>query len=212
MKQWILCFITFLAVSLGVAAQNGKMYLLEQFEPGTVYYRDGRQFKVRLNFNLSTGQFLFINDTDQKEYEFAHKDMVNLVKIGERTFLHDKNKIQEVLQMEPAILVEYKGVLKKKKDDHFGTAAVESYNGLITSGIHYQFAYNEEADLSHINLHYHIVHQRKKMEFSSLTQFLKIFDEHKEQLKQVIKENNIQIGFPYQVVALYNYALTLSGE
>ncbi|MDH6533670.1 hypothetical protein M2101_000311 [Parabacteroides sp. PM5-20] len=200
------------------AAQSGKgQFLLEEFQDGTVYYRDGRRFVVPLNYNVLLKRFFFLDKGDNNQMkEFAEKELVTFITIGSRRFLYDKKEIKEVLQLDPPVLVEYRGVTKDKgKKAGYGgtssTAAIDNYSGFFADGTYH--ALEDEAvaiDVSRILKKYMVLSKGKQKFFVNASDFLKIYPQHKEVLKEYIKANKIQFSVTEDVVNLYNYALSLN--
>lgn len=205
-------FILLLACHIGVvfSQENKSQFLLPDFQEGTVYYKDGRRFNMPLNYNVAAKKFFFSNKTG--EYlKFAEPDMVSLVKIGERTFIHDKKRIQEVLQTTPPILVEYRGVLKNQSTPGSAVGAVKNMSGVMAGGRYHQLDPQKEvATFSRLIKKYQIVYNRKKVTFTNAGSFLKIYPPPlREKLKNYIKENNIDFNSSENVVQLCNYASSL---
>lgn len=209
---FILLFVALNSLVI-IVAQNGEgQFLFNDFREGAVYYRDGRKYEVPLNYNVLTKQFVFL-DEQKNMKAFAEPDMVTLIKIGDRTFLHDKKIIREVLQMEPPILVQYTGVIKDRGDNiGYGTtqtAAVDKYAGVYSNGLYHKFESNDVVSLSRITKRYQIVHNRKKKTFVSQSDFLKIYPQHKETLKQFIINNQLEFSDVGHVVEICNFAAAL---
>ena len=202
-----------IGISILAAQTDINQYnLFEEFEEGLVYYKDGRQFTVPLNYNIVNQQFLFIDKNDNNTIKaFAEPDLVTLVKVGERLFLHDKKEIKEVVQMEPPITVQYKPKIREKgKRAGYGgyseTSAIENISGIQSGGIYYKFEGENNIILSRVEKIYHIVHDRKKQKFINEKTFLKIYSKQKESLKQYIDKNKINFNSIDQVIQLCNYA------
>lgn len=199
-------------------AQNNETenyYLLEDFEEGLVYYKNGQQFTATLNYDMLGQEFLFINQAeDNKIMAFAEPDMVTLVKIGERMFLHDKRLVREVLQTEPSVLVAYKAKVKSRgKNAGYGgyseTSAIDNIHGIQSGGIYHKLNTNRNFIFSKVEHTYHIVYNKKKHTFFNEKSFLKIFSKHKDSLKEYINENKINFSSTEQVVVLCNHAFSL---
>ena len=110
----ILLFCLICIMPSGIVAQiDSTQFLLQHFENGHVYYKDGRVFNVPLNYSLLIKKFLFRDKYDKNNIkEFSEPDMVATIKIGERIFLPTKDGATEVLQKDPPIFVQYRGSLK----------------------------------------------------------------------------------------------------
>lgn len=190
--------------------EDRSSYLFPEFVDSYIYYKDGRVFQVRSNYDLLKNMFKFI-DKDNEIKEFADPDMIVSIKVGERTFvLVDHNEAAEVVQTDPRILVQYFGQKRIKKDLTFGgkteTASVDSYSNMI-----YGTGENEKNTvLTKIDYQFYIEKNKRLKRFSTEKQFLKIFPKHKEQLKQYIDGNKIDFETLGEVKKLCNYALSLN--
>lgn len=213
MKRILCLLLICIMGTVSMTAQENKSeFLFDEFQDATVFYRDGRQFMVNLNYNLIGNCFLFKDvEDDNNLKEFAYINQIAMVKTGDRTFLISRNgKSQELLQMEPQVLVEYKGKVKDpgKRAAYGGrseTSAITSISS-IQSGGQYHKLEGDRRIVYGLNKTYQITHNKKEKLFSTQKQFLKIFPEQKETLEQFIKENNIDFQNPEQVVTLVNYA------
>lgn len=101
-----------------------------------VLYKDGRRFAVPLNFNLATGQYVFIDPKDKLEKEFSQPDLIALLQINNRKFLATEGKATEIIQMEPLFYVVYTGKMKKApQETTYGgiseTASINSYTEFL---------------------------------------------------------------------------------
>ena len=195
--------------------KTNPYFLFEKFEEGLVYYKDGRQFNVPLNYDIVNRQFLFLDSRDNNtEKAFAEIDMVTLIKVGERLFLHDKKEIKEVLQIEPSIMVQYRAKIRErgKKAGYGGfseTSAIDNLAGIHSGGIYHKLDTDNPLTLSRVDKIYHVVQDKKKKIFSSEKTFLKIYPKHEKALKQYLKQNKTDFRSVDQVVQLCNYAFSL---
>ena len=135
MKRILLfCLICIMHTSGLIAQIDSTQFLLKGFQDGYVFYKDGRQFQVPMNYSLLIKKFLFIDQNDNNNIkEFLEPEMVATIKIGERIFLPTKDGATEVLQMDPPIFVQYRGSMRwEGKNVGYGgrseTSAVDSYS------------------------------------------------------------------------------------
>ena len=115
MKKLIYSLIICLMIVTGrLSAQEGKFeYLFNDFQKSLIYYKDGRVFGVKVNYNLARNAFMFIDENDNNNIKlFAEPDMVRILKIDNRIFqLDSKGLAQEVLNKGNRSAME--GVLKQ---------------------------------------------------------------------------------------------------
>ena len=65
MKQILLFYLICIMHTSGLVAQiDSTQFLLKDFQDGYVFYKDGRQFRVPMNYSLLIKKFLFIDQND----------------------------------------------------------------------------------------------------------------------------------------------------
>ena len=212
MKRLILFLSICFIVGIQVYSQSDKNdYLFSEFQSGSVYYKDGRQFTVALNYHFVGKRFQFIDPVDNQIKDFAEPELVTLLKIGERTFLHDPKDIKEVVCTDPAILVQYRARTKPQgKNAGYGgtseTSAIQSYSGIQKDGKFHPFEQENSMVLTRINKIYHIGIKNKYKQFTNAKSFLKIYPDKKEQLSNYIREHQTDFNSIGQVIQLCLYA------
>lgn len=217
MKQILFFFLICSCAIVTVHAQEGNTaFLFEKYQNGIIYFKDGRQYTALLNYDVYGKRFLFVDESDNDYIkEFAEPHLVSLVKIGDRTFMHDPKDIKEVLQMQPPVLVEYRATLRDRgKNAGYGgrssTAAISSYSGLRTSdGAYHKFEVESAYEIADVKKTYYIEVSKKKKRFSTEKDFLKIYSTQKDTLKDYINQHKIDFNSTEQVVQLCNFATTL---
>lgn len=212
-KLIILCLL--LSGATRLFAQTEKSpFLFDDFKTAIIYYKDGRQFSVPLNYNLVTNQFLFIDKNDDNlEKEFTDPEMIVSIEIGKRFFLSPTEGATEIIQSVPQFYVQYQGVSKQKGTAvGYGgkteTASTSNYTNLRSGSI-IGGAQATDRTLSGIDKSYKIKVGKKEKQFSYKKQFLKLYSTQKEVLNKYIEDNKISFDSIEQVLQLYNYAITL---
>lgn len=209
MKYISILFILYFGLSDIFAQETRSPYLFPEFIDSYIYHKDGKVYRVPVNYDLFDNKFVFIdNDTEIKE--FSEPDMIVSIKAGSRTFvIISGNEAAEVLQATPQILVQYIGNKRVKKDLTFGgkteTASVDSYSNLINGAINDK----KNTVLVKIDYQFYVEKNKRLRRFSTEKQFLKIFSKHKVQLKQYIDGLKIDFNSFGEVTKLCNYALSL---
>lgn len=218
MKRILLFFLICIIHTTGLVAQiDSTQFLLKGFQDGYVFYKDGRQFNVPMNYSLLVKKFLFLDQNDNNNIkEFLEPEMVATIKIGDRIFLPTKDGATEVLQTDPPLFVQYKGSMRwEGKQVGYGgrseTSAVESYSSFQAGATVHKLE-TEKLILTSIFKIFRIERNGKQYRFSSEKQFLKAYPEHKEILKEYIKEQNLDFNSVNDVLILYNYATSLNQE
>ena len=209
--------ICLMAVTGKSSAQEGKSeYLFNDFQKSLIYYKDGRVFSVKVNYNLARNAFMFIDENDNNNIKlFAEPDMVRTLKIDNRIFqLDSKGLAQEHLNQEPYLAVTYRGKSRPEgKQVGYGgrseTASVDSYSSIQSGGHSYNLE-TEKIILADVEKRYTIKKNKKQKQFQSSKQFLKLYPkEQEETIKEYIKSNKINFDEPQQVLQLVKYAEAL---
>lgn len=209
--------ICLMAVTGKSSAQEGKSeYLFNDFQKSLIYYKDGRVFSVKVNYNLARNAFMFIDENDNNNIKlFAEPDMVRTLKIDNRIFqLDSKGLAQEHLTQEPYLAVTYRGKSRPEgKQVGYGgrseTASVDSYSSIQSGGHSYNLE-TEKIILADVEKRYTIKKNKKQKQFQSSKQFLKLYPkEQEETIKAYIKSNKINFDEPQQVLQLVKYAEAL---
>lgn len=208
--------ICLMAVTSKSSAQEGKSeYLFNDFQKNLIYYKDGRVFSVKVNYNLARNAFMFIDENDNNNIKlFAEPEMVRTLKIGDRIFqLDSKGLAQELLNQEPYLAVTYRGKSRPEgKQVGYGgrseTASVDSYSSIQSRGHSYKLE-TEKIILADVEKRYTIKKNKKHKQFLSSKQFLKLYPkEQQETIRAYIKSNKINFDEPQQVLQLVKYAET----
>ena len=209
--------ICLMAVTGKSSAQEGKSeYLFNDFQKSLIYYKDGRVFSVKVNYNLARNAVMFRDENDNNNIKlFAEPDMVRTLKIDNRIFqLDSKGLAQEHLNQEPYLAVTYRGKSRPEgKQVGYGgrseTASVDSYSSIQSGGHSYNLE-TEKIILADVEKRYTIKKNKKQKQFQSSKQFLKLYPkEQEETIKAYIKSNKINFDEPQQVLQLVKYAEAL---
>lgn len=212
MKRLTITWIGLLCLTAALWAQKGANsgFLFDQFTDGIVYYRDGKQFGVPLNYNFLTRQFVFVDKKDDnRQKEFSEPALIVAIEIDGRTFLPPSEGATEIIQSEPPFYVSYTGTIKSEKSVAYGgttqTASVDAYSQVRGVG-QLGGADGAERSLASINKEYRIKIGKKNKRFSTSKQFLKLFPLQKEALTRYLEEQPVDFNNTAQVLELYRYA------
>lgn len=207
----VLCLFS---LSGGVFAQEKqKRFFLPNFQEAQVYYKDGRTFRVTANYDLVAGSFVFIDNADGNQLKlFGEQEQIGCVKINGRTFLASRYGPTEVVQTEPEFSIYYiPRILDGGKEVGYGmksnTSATRTYSHLYdTNGVSVASLNKEEDWVGSIEKTYIVKIKDKTRRFSTQKQFLKLYPQQKESLKQYIFEKKTDFNSAMQVLELFNYA------
>lgn len=213
MKRTSLLFL-FVSLFLFAAPAQESPYLFDSFQESYVQYKDGRRFAVPLNFNLVTGEYVFVDRSDGLEKEFSEPELIAIIQIGTRKFLPTQGKATEIIQAEPKFYVFYTGLKKKAPDKiTYGgtteTASVDNYSGLAGKGIISGVEKNSRI-VADVHKSYEVQVGKKSRGFYNKRSFLKIFPKkNRTNLDAFIDEHKIDFDSVEQVFELYQYAISL---
>lgn len=203
--------------TLSVHAQGGESeYLFKDFQQSLVYYKDGRVFKVKLNYSLARNAFMFIDENDKNNVKlFAEPEMVRVLKIDNRTFqLTPKGLAQEHLNQDPYLAVTYRGRSRPQgKQVGYGgrseTASVDSYSSIQSAGHIFKLE-TEKIIIADVQKRYTTKRNGKEKAFETSKQFLKLYPkEQQETIQKYIKTQKTDFDDPQQVLELVKYAEAL---
>ena len=203
--------------TLSVHAQGGESeYLFKDFQQSLVYYKDGRVFKVKLNYSLARNAFMFIDENDKNNVKlFAEPEMVRVLKIDNRTFqLTPKGLAQEHLNQDPYLAVTYRGRSRPQgKQVGYGgrseTASVDSYSSIQSEGHIFKLE-TEKIIIADVQKRYTTKRNGKEKAFETGKQFPKLYPkEQQETIQKYIKTQKTDFDDPQQVLELVKYAEAL---
>lgn len=151
MNRYLLCL---LLITQGATAQPGSRnvallhYALDSFGAGTVLLRNGNSSKQTLNYNVLTGEMIFVSNGQC--LALAAPQDVDTVFLGSRKFVPVDEKFYEWLGgTQPALYKEYTGTVKEPGvEAGFGgktaTTAAAALTNFIQSGGAYQLRLPDE--------------------------------------------------------------------
>ena len=213
MKKVLFVFCLLSNVISSLFAQEEKSispFLFEEYKEATIFM-GGRKLVGKLNLYLPTGEFLYIDETDNnKEKILAKPEDVNLIRFGSRVFIPSDKGAVEVLSSEPLFYVQYKASIRDKGDvvGYGGTSSlsnVKSYSVNSTGT-----AYVSNPMTLEVGSIYNIyMIGKKQKEIKNMKQLLKHYSKHKDVLEKYIDENDIKFDNALQMLQLVKYADSL---
>ncbi|WP_300699153.1 hypothetical protein [Bacteroides sp.] len=215
MKYFFLLFsLIFFVISANAQSKAGSPYLFEDFQDVTVFFKDGSQYHEKMNYNLLTEKYYFIDRVDKKVKVLSNPQDVQIIKFGNRVFYTDGEKGIEILPTNPVLYVQYKGNMRKEASKGaYGqtseTSSIRTYGGTYGSrGERIDFDAEKLILGSRYNI-YWIEWKGKKKPFKNFKQFLKLYSKHEEELRDFIKENGVDFNDVQQMSRLCIHAGSL---
>ncbi len=188
-------------------------YYFQDFTAAKVIMKNGQVQTPNLNYNTVTEKMVFIRDG--KYYDIANPEMVDTVIIRDVKFVPVGDAFYEVLiGTEPALLLQYKGeVLPAGKPVGYGgtsqLAASTYLSSVDLSGGRYNLPLPSDYIVK-IEPKYWIRKDDGMVSFINEKQFLGLFPEKSDQLRDFIKKNRIKIDRNEHVIKLVNYCNSLN--
>ena len=194
---------------------DGSMpqYYFQDFTAAKVMMKNGQVQTPNMNYNTVTEKMVFIRDG--KYYDIANPGMVDTVIIRDVKFVPVGDAFYEVLiGTEPALLLQYKGeVLPAGKPVGYGGTSELSASTYLSSvdlsGGRYNLPLPSEYIVK-IEPKYWIRKDDGLVSFINEKQFLGLFPEKSDQLRDFIKKNRIKIDRNEHVIKLVIYCNSLN--
>ena len=207
--------VLFCAVPRGYA-QESSSFLFGDYQDAVIYLKNGRQVHNKMNYNLVSEKFYFIDEQDGQQVKIlANADEVNIIKFGNQVFYPEKSAGIEILSSEPLFYVQYKGTArdKPKAAGYGGTSSVSSsttYSMVGSNSGRLTAAYDPgQLELGKRYNVYWVEKKGKKKEIRNMKQFLKLNSPQREDLERYIKENKVKFDDAQQMLGLCMYADSL---
>lgn len=219
MKRIYMLFISLAALSaISFAQDKQKRFFFKEFQPSTVYYKDGRTFTVDANYDMVGGSFVFIDNNDNNQLKmFGEQDKIGCLKTDTRTFYVTRFGPTEVIQTNPDFLIFYSPrIFEGKKDAGYGTTSsagsIRTYGSIADFGNGGSSVHSLNANqewVGTIDRVYKIRVGGKEKRFETQKQFMKLFPKQKDEILKYIAEKNINFNTGSQVLDLYNHIYQL---
>ncbi len=217
----LLVFIYLTSWTFASFAQDTQnRYFFKDFQPMTVYFKDGRTFIVAGNYDLMDGSFVFIDKQDNNRLKwFGEQEQIGCVRTATRTFYATRFGPTEVLQPNPEVLVTYRPkIFEGKKDIGYGVkvsaGAVRTYNSVADfkrggTSVH-QLDNSEQEWVGSLDKIYKVKINGAEKRFETLKQFQKLYPKQKNQIKKYLSENSVDLNNTAQVLKLCVFADSLT--
>lgn len=207
----IISFIILILSFQNISAQEKRILLFENYQKGTVLFKNSSKTHTLLNFDAANDNIMFKQDND--EMILTNSNQIDTVYIGNRKFIPIRNIYLECIATKHGdvyIHWNLKNVYKGKKGAYGMTtqAKVESIN---TAQMNYGYYENQYVDVyQHSNRNeYYLFKEEKPIVVKSEKQLLKAFPEHQEKIKEYIKKQDVTFLNTKRVIELLEYCLGL---
>jgi hypothetical protein len=205
---WLLFFI-----SIPVAAQNDTLsnlpqYLFPQFDSSIVRLKTGEFSKTLMNYNTLTERMAFYQKG--AVLDLVKPESVEMIYIHKRVFVPFEKAFYEViLNSTVSFYIQHKSdMVSKGRPAALGTTSqtsgVTSVSKLVGPKNSYNMKLPEDFDIKPYKI-YWVRINGEMHRFLNERQFLKIFPAQEDQLKKFIKESDININKPGDLLKLATY-------
>ena len=206
-----LLFVFLCCISLSVTAQINDTpvkllhYALDSFAMGQVHLKSGVVSNQRLNYNLLTKEMIF--DYKGTYLALAHPEEVDTVIIANRVFVPvDKGFYEVLIGGAYPLLVEYTCKVKGQGSQtgyggNSNTTAATPLKSLLNGNGAYKLRLPDEFELI-TGKGYYLYKNGKYNKINGAQQFVKLFPEKKEEIKQWIESRHTSFSKQQDIIAL----------
>lgn len=115
MKKCLLLFYWACTVCMLYAQdKNTSSFLFDDFQEAVVYFKNGSQFREKMNYNILANKFYFVDRVDNKVKALSNPQDIQVIKFSNRVFYTEGNNGIEILPTNPVLYVHTKGICAKK--------------------------------------------------------------------------------------------------
>lgn len=213
------CVLVYLIIGfVQIHAQGpGDGLLFSQFERGLVKYRNNTQREALLNYNTIEQEFLYVSD-DNTIMAIGEPQTIDIIIIGHRSFVPaQKDMFYEMLKAgDMNLFVQWKSKLvsQGKRTAYGGYSSVSAISNVTLAqggstatgsvGL-YGRLISDEKFKANTDCIYYVIIGDKYRSFNSLKGLMKIFKEHKDQIKTFSKKHAVDFDNPDEVCKLIEY-------
>lgn len=192
--------------------QNAQFFF-NSFQKGTVVFKDNTKTIGVLNYNVVSNDIYYVESDD---FYILNPEPVQFVSICNKKFYPINNKIYELIYNKKIQLLTGREVNWEEFQNKQGAYGAKSPNTVGTNlnsidltNIAEDHSYlvnlkDDEDKTITINLNFKIKYGNNFYP-SSKRSFFKIYPDHKKEIKQYIKDNNLNLNQKFDLITLANY-------
>lgn len=196
-RKIVLFFLAFVLSSTLLAQHKGTPYLLDVFEQGTLFYKDGSIGESLFNYNTVAEKLVFVS-SDSTVLEVANPFTTSVAKIGDRIFEHVKNgSYYERVEVADNVFMYirwHSELLPDGKTGPYGVkntaSSVDNKTSMYTPSGFTGLSVDESYVVDSKNFYYVKVKNKLK-NISNVSNFVKLFKDNKEEIEDYIKTENL---------------------
>jgi hypothetical protein len=204
----VLWITTMQLMAQNSSEQNNSQYLLPDFTQSTVKMKSGKIQNAKMNYNTITEKMVF--EQNGKFLDMINLEAIDTVLLGNRKFVCFDNIFYELLVNAPvSLFIQHKSDLipPGKPAAYGGTTQVSSSNYLSSvelAGGRYNLKLPSDYVVKPAKVNW-IRKSNTMYRFLNERQFLKIFPEKADNIRQFIKQNKLRTENPEDLIKLINY-------
>lgn len=194
-----------------------SLFLLNSFQEGIAYFKNGKVSEGMFNYNVVYDKICYIRDN--KIYEITNTNDLDSVKINKIKFYCTKDKNYEIIKSgEIKILLQRKANLNTS--ERTGTYGTRSNNAVVgdRKNIYYEDIQggrfvnidsdsDSESEIPVTEKYYFLV--KDNLFSAKKMKTLKNFSDHKTEIKEFLKKNNIDFNNTTDLIKLTSYLKNL---
>ncbi|GLU52088.1 hypothetical protein [Dyadobacter frigoris] len=233
MKSWLLTIVFLISAAFTFAQNTPKVYRtkngsnisknipyqeqyqFEEFNPGKVYFRNGRIANARLNYNLFYGEIEFI-DTKNDTLLLNDQDFMDSIAIGSEIFyyLPRQGHIREIKNYGKVRLGEKQvlAVLDNEREsayNHYSaTSAISNYKTFSNQNGSQWMKPSDNVVFKRKSIHF-FIDKNKQFYIPSKASTLKLFRDNSKEINDYIKEQNIDFSKQSDLTKLLEFCNSL---
>jgi len=208
MVKYLILFALVLSVKVSAQRPSNQTklihYTFDAFQDGTVVLKSGQKHTQKMNYNLVTKEMIF--EQNGKYLAVSNPASVDTVFFGQRRFVPGEKLFYEYLAGTTSpLFVEYNCTIKTPgSNTGYGTsntAAVTSYNALLTSGAAYELKLPDDFQVIPGRV-FSIRRNGEYVKFANESQFTRIFADKKDQIKAYLSANKTNFSKAEDLIPL----------
>ena len=211
----ILVALFILTATLAGRAQktnNSPHYLFDEFHKGTVLLKGGKTQEAKMNYNVVTEEMIYIHNARMLALDMP--GAIDTIFLNERKFIPYEKKFYELVYNGaiPLFVQHKKHLSPAGKPSGYGgttqTSAVTSIKNLSSTGGIYELKLPEDLLVSDATLFWLRVNDEWHS-FVNEKQMMRVFPDKKEEIKNIIRNEDIEIKDPQKLIRLMRF---INGE
>lgn len=193
-----------------------EKYQFEKFQPGIVYFKNGRKVTASMNYNLFHGEVLFIGP-NRDTLLLTDNNYIDSIQIGSEVFYYIRanGHVQEIGDFQRIKLAQKQilSVMDNEREGAFNhysaTSAISNYSTFGNKNGEMQWLKPADKVVFKKNSLYYFVDRNFKFYPANKVSLLKIFRYHSKELNEYFRQNRIDFLNRNELVRTLQFCETL---